>query len=296
MRAKLLQDGNVASVCGEDVRWTTQGARSVRPVGHGPLELAATLAGPTVELDPLRVPSTHREDQLSVWVRRVHPNRSDPHLHYQFTYGISAYDRWLRGWPIEVCVECPEYDSGGNLRSGYDDETCTGVWHNDFKSTCEACTLNNILGQIFYKPTKFNIDYYRTSTFLNLDVDTRFPVETQLDGFRKHGFEMPPSTGELMNLMADAQRRRLKAQRETDCFTNKNGDINLGKDGQMRRTDRYVHYAMTMQEAMPLETTHAPSRSRSDGYQHVPDVDEVDAEESMDYLSDNSTESDGSDA
>lgn len=162
--------------------------------------------------------------------------------------------------------------------------------------TCEACTLNNILGQIFYKPTKFNIDYYRTSTFLNLDVDTRFPVETQLDGFRKHGFEMPPSTGELMNLMADAQRRRLKAQRETDCFTNKNGDINLGKDGQMRRTDRYVHYAKTMQEAMLLETTHAPSRSRPDGYQHVPDVDEVDVEESNDYLSDNSTESDGSDA
>ena len=93
-----------------------------------------------------------------------------------------------------------------------------------------------------------------------------------------------------MNLMAEAQRRRLAARRETDCFTNKNGDINLDEDGQMRRIDRYVRYAETMEEMMFPKTVHTPSRPQPD--RHVPGIDDADLEEDDDPLPDNDTSDD----
>ena len=77
------------------------------------------------------------------------------------------------------------------------------------------------------------------SQYARLDVDTRFPAETQLAGFKKNGFEMPPRAAEVLQLMVKAQRRRFNLRRKIDSL-----------DDNGRPSGRYVHYPKTFEEAM----------------------------------------------
>ena len=152
-------------------------------------------------------------------------------------HALEAYDGWLRGKTIEVCREfgydeCEECSDG---EMTLEEMTCSGVEQRDFYSVCEACKLNNILGQIFLKDNWTE----NFSQYNRLDVDTRFPAETQLAGFKKNGFEMPPRAAEVLQLMVKAQRRRLNLRRKIDSL-----------DDNGRPSGRYVHYPKTFDEAM----------------------------------------------
>ena len=65
----------------------------------------------------------------------------------------------------------------------------------------------------------------------------------------------------------------------------------MDKDGQMRRIDRYVRYAETMEEMMFPKTIHTPSGPQPT--RHVPGIaGDADLEEDDDPLPDNDTSDD----
>ena len=138
-------------------------------------------------------------------------------------------------------------------------------------SVCEACKLNNILGQIFLKDNWTE----NFSQYAKLDVDTRFPAETQLAGFKKNGFEMPPRAAEVLQLMVKAQRRRLNLRRKIDSL-----------DDNGRPSGRYVHYPKTFDEAMSQFQDRRDTAHTDRCTPGVDDVDDVDLEEADDNHSD----------
>ena len=129
------------------------------------------------------------------------------------------------------------------------------------------------LGQIFLKDNSTE----NFSQYAGLNVDTRFPAETQLAGFKKNGFEMPPRAAEVLQLMVKAQRRRFNLRRKIDS---------LGDNG--RPSGRYVHYPKTFEEAMSQFQDHRETA-------HTDRWDDNHSDED-DSCSDCSVESAGSDA
>ena len=156
----------------------------------------------------------HARRQQRPWKLPLGP-KPDAKLPHDQRYGesgwlaLETYDSWLRGDPIMACVFEKDFGKPGAFEEECDIES------PDEPRLCKACKLSSILGRALSEP-----DYYSPlghhflghfdpalGRFVFRLIDARCGIESQLALFSKCGYEVPPRTAELKDLMLQAARR-----------------------------------------------------------------------------------------
>ena len=168
-------------------------------------------------------PAARRSEQFQAWQHARRQQRPwklplgpkpDAKLPHDQRYGesgwlaLETYDSWLRGDPIMSCVFEKDFGKPGAFEEECDIES------PDEPRLCEACKLSSILGRALSEPDYYNpLGHFLGHFDPALDrfvfrlIDARCGIESQLAAFSKCGYEVPPRTAELKDLMLQAARR-----------------------------------------------------------------------------------------